>query len=87
MSQAVQIVGAVLILGGFALAQCRVLPLGSYTYLLVNLLGAGALAGAAFVERQWGFFALNSVWALVSAVSLARRTRVSGNASRGNEIG
>jgi hypothetical protein len=75
MSQAVQIVGAVLILAAFALAQLRLLPHGSYRYLLLNLLGAGALAGDAFVERQWGFFALNSVWAAVSTASLAARLR------------
>jgi len=75
MSQGVQITGAVLILGAFALAQVRLLPHASYRYLLLNLVGAGLLAGDAFVERQWGFFALNSVWAAVSTVSLAVRLR------------
>lgn len=75
MSQAVQIVGAVLILAAFALVQFRVLSSSSLVYLLLNLVGAGALAGSAFHERQWGFFVLNGVWTLVSAVSLALRAR------------
>lgn len=75
MSQGVQIFGAVLILTAFALAQFRVLSPSSVAYLLLNLVGAGALAADAFHERQWGFFVLNGVWTLVSAVSLGLRTR------------
>jgi membrane-bound ClpP family serine protease len=75
VSQAVQIFGAVLILTAFALAQFRVLLPSSFAYLLLNLVGAGALAADAFHERQWGFFVLNGVWTLVSAVSLALRRR------------
>lgn len=75
MSQGVQIFGAVLILTAFALGQFRVLSPSSVAYLLLNLVGAGALAADAFHERQWGFFVLNGVWTLVSAVSLGLRTR------------
>jgi hypothetical protein len=75
VSQAVQIFGAVLILTAFALAQFRVLSPSSFAYLLLNLVGASALAADAYHERQWGFFVLNGVWTLVSAVSLALRTR------------
>jgi membrane-bound ClpP family serine protease len=75
VSQAVQVAGAVLILTAFALVQFRVLSSSSLAYLLLNLIGAGALAASAFHERQWGFFVLNGVWTIVSAVSLALRTR------------
>ena len=75
MSQAVQIFGAVLILTAFALVQFRLSSPSSLVYLLLNLFGAGALAADAFHERQWGFFVLNGVWTLVTAASLARRTR------------
>ena len=70
-----QVFGAVLILTAFALVQFRVLSASSLAYLLLNLVGAGALAGSAFYESQWGFFVLNGVWTLVSAVSVALRTR------------
>ena len=67
MSQGVQIFGAVLILAGFVLAQFKVLNQRSLTYLLLNLAGSALLAINAFVEEQWGFVLLESVWAVVSA--------------------
>lgn len=70
MSQVVQVVGSLLVLAGFALAQRGVLDQKSLTYLVLNLVGSAILAGGAAVERQWGFLLLESVWAVVSAVSL-----------------
>ena len=67
MSQAVQIFGAVLILAGFVLAQFHVLNQRSLTYLMFNLAGSLLLAVNAYVEEQWGFVMLESVWAAVSA--------------------
>jgi len=71
MSQLVQIVGSLLVLAGFALAQRGVLDQKSRRYLIVNLVGSALLAGDAIVEAQWGFLLLEGVWALVSLVSLA----------------
>ncbi len=71
MGQAVQIVGSLLVLAGFALAQRGVLHQKSRSYLLLNLTGSAVLAVEAVVERQWGFLLLEGVWAIVSAASLA----------------
>jgi hypothetical protein len=66
MSQVLQILGAIMILAPFALAQFRVLGQQSFHYLFLNLLGSSLLAGLALEEHQWGFLLLEGVWALVS---------------------
>ena len=70
MEQVVQIVGALLILAGFAGLQLGRISAVSRTYLWLNLVGAIILAVLAFVEEQWGFLLLEGVWSLVSAWSL-----------------
>jgi len=69
MSQALQIIGALLVLAGFVLAQARVLDPRRFTYLALNLVGSATLALLAFEDRQWGFLLLEGVWALVSLAS------------------
>ena len=66
MDQVAQIVGALLILGAFVLAQRKKLDTGSTTYLLLNVAGATVLAVVAAMGRDWGFLLLEGVWALVS---------------------
>jgi hypothetical protein len=75
MSQVFQVLGALLVLAGFALAQFRVLDPRSYPYLLLNLVGSAILAVLALDERQWGFLLLEGVWALVSSLGLVARAR------------
>ena len=53
MAQAAQIVGALLILAAYVLAQFRVLDQQSWWYLWLNLVGAAALTVLAWHERQW----------------------------------
>ncbi|GAB3803336.1 hypothetical protein GCM10028798_22010 [Humibacter antri] len=79
----IQVVGSLLVLAGFALAQWGVLNPKSATYLVLNVVGSSILAADAVVEAQWGFLLLEGVWAIVSLVSLvgvmrARRNVVSG---------
>ena len=70
MAQAIQIIGALVILGAFAANQLGELPTDSRLYLLVNLVGSIVLAIIAVVEGQIGFILLEGVWAAVSAWSL-----------------
>ena len=56
----------------FALAQARALTPTARAYLVLNVAGASILAVDAFVEQQWGFLLLESVWALIAASGLAR---------------
>jgi hypothetical protein len=73
--QLVQIVGALLILSGFVLAQFGVLDPRSVSYLIVNLVGSAVLTVDAFREAQWGFVLLEAVWAIVSAFGLVQLAR------------
>jgi hypothetical protein len=75
MSLIVQVAGALAILAAFAAAQARVVGVRSWSYLWLNFGGALALCIDAWHEEQWGFFLLEGVWALVSAVGLAGRLR------------
>ena len=75
MAQLAQVIGAVLILVAYALAQFGALNQRSYWYIGLNLVGATALAILAWHEEQWGFLLLEGVWALVSAVALVQQLR------------
>ncbi len=70
MTQVIQIVGALIILGAFAASQVGELPNDSRLYLVLNVVGSTILAVLAAVEGQIGFLLLEGVWALVSAWSL-----------------
>ncbi len=75
MDQVIQVVGALMILAGFAGTQAGRLRADSRTYLVLNLVGSAVLAVLAFEERQWGFVLLEGVWAGVSLWSLSRVLR------------
>lgn len=70
MAQAIQIVGALIILTAFAANQLGELETDSRLYLLLNLVGSVVLAILAVVEGQIGFILLEGVWAAVSGWSL-----------------
>jgi len=73
MTDLLQILGAVLVLGAFTASQLGRLDPRAVPYLAVNAVGAGLLAVLALLGRDWGFLLLEGVW---SAVSLASLTRV-----------
>jgi len=70
MTELVQIVGAILVLAGFAAAQLGRVSAKSVGYLVLNLVGSALLAAVAVVGSDWGFLLLEGVWAVVSLVSL-----------------
>ena len=70
--QVVQVAGALLILLAFTGAQVGIVQPRSLSYLVLNVLGAGTLTVLAAIERQYGFLLLESVWTVVSVVSLAQ---------------
>lgn len=75
MEQLVQIVGAVLILVAFAAAQFGAMDPHSRRYLVLNFVGSAILAVLAWVESQWGFLLLETVWAAVSLWGLIQLRR------------
>jgi hypothetical protein len=81
-SQAISIVGAVLVLAAFGALQFRVVGPTHRGYLAANILGSGSLAVAATIEGLWAFVALNTIWGLVSlrslVVALTKGTEASG---------
>ena len=90
MHQMIQLLGALLVLAGFVLAQRGVLDPRSRIYLLVNFLGSSVLAVDAWFGAQWGFFVLEGVWAVVSAgglVGTRRRAAQTSSSSTRTENG
>ena len=67
MSQALQVLGSLLILAAFYAIQKGRLTTKSVVYQALNFAGADVLAASA---RQPGFFLLEFCWALLAARSL-----------------
>ena len=75
MDQAVQLVGAVLILTAFVLTQQRRMAMDSVAYLALNAVGAALLAVVAVLDRDIGFTLLEATWTVVSTAGLIRCLR------------
>jgi hypothetical protein len=75
MVQVFQLIGAALILIGFAGTQRGTMSPHSVAYLALNLAGALVLTGVALYGEDWGFLLLEVVWAVVSAWSLVKVMR------------
>jgi hypothetical protein len=73
--QLLQLVGAMMVLAGFAMVQFGFVPATAMGYLALNLAGSAILAVLALHERQWGFLLLEAVWAIVSARGLVAAAR------------
>lgn len=73
--QLLSLLGAIAILLAFAGNQFRWMSVSSFAYLSLNAGGAGILTVTAWLEQQWGFLLLESVWTLVSLYGLLRLPR------------
>lgn len=71
----VQIVGAVMVLICFLLAQVNRVNTAGYPYLVTNLVGSFAMTLTAVIAHEWGFVFLEGIWGLVSMWGLAQRLR------------
>jgi hypothetical protein len=68
----VQIIGAVGVLAGYALAQFGRLSQKAPTYLGLNFFGGLLLTIDATIRREWGFLLLEGAWTAVSIVGLVQ---------------
>ncbi len=68
--QGLEIVGAILILAAYGLAQFRGMNRHGLPFLLLNAVGSLILGGIAAVHAQWGFLLVYAVWAVVALVGL-----------------
>jgi hypothetical protein len=73
MSEMLQMLGAILILGAFALLQFHRASDQSYPYLLLNLIGSTLLAIVVFTSHQWGLLLLEGAWTLIALRSIIAR--------------
>ncbi|MFT4041388.1 MAG: hypothetical protein QM692_24610 [Thermomicrobiales bacterium] len=73
--QALEIVGAVLILAAYGLAQFRGLNRHGLPFLLLNAVGSVILGAIAAVHGQWGFLLVYAVWAVVALAGLVSSRR------------
>ncbi len=70
--QIISLLGAALILAAYVAPQLGRMRPGSTAYNALNLVGSALLAYVAIVESQYGFIALEGVWAVVSLYALLR---------------
>jgi len=75
MDQLVQVAGALLILVAFTAAQFGAMDPHSRIYLILNLFGSLVLTVLAWLDQQWGFLLLETVWAAVSLWGLIQLSR------------
>ena len=66
LEQIVEVAGAVMILAAYGLAQFAGLDRHGRPCLSLNVIGGVILAILAGSSRQWGFFLLQTIWALIA---------------------
>ena len=74
-AQLIQIVGALLNMGAFALLHFEIAPSSALRYLIPNWLGSVLLVMSAYVDRQWGFLMLETAWVVVTGYAIAGKIR------------
>ncbi len=77
LSIAIQLVGAALNMGAFALLHFEIAPSAALRYLVPNFLGSVILVGSAYYDEQWGFFLLEAAWVVVTGYAIIKRRPVS----------
>jgi hypothetical protein len=75
MLQALELLGALLIIGAFAAQQFGRMDASSALYHALNAVGAGLLAALALHHRQAEFLLLEATWCALSVFSLVTRRR------------
>lgn len=75
IDQLIAIVGAAMVLIGYAGYQLGWLTREQRIYSFLNFAGSSLLLWVAVVDRRWGFILLESVWALISLPPLIRPPR------------
>jgi hypothetical protein len=89
MGQAVQLVGAMLIVSAYVAYQKDRLRLDSVQFLGMNMVGAGILTVVAAVNRDLGFLLLEGMWTWVSGRGFrrARKARQTAKRDKGSGSG
>lgn len=73
---AIQLFGAALNMGAFALLHFEIAPSSALRYLVPNFVGSVVLVASAYHDAQWGFFLLESAWVVVTAHAMMKRRPV-----------
>jgi len=68
-----QLIGAALNMGAFGMLHFGIAAAGALRYLVPNLIGSIVLVVTAWLDRQWGFLALEAAWVLVLVHAMAAR--------------
>jgi hypothetical protein len=73
--QVISVVGSLLIVAAYAANQFRLISPANISYSVLNVVGSLVLGVIALLEEQWGFPLLETVWSVVSLVSLVNLLR------------
>ena len=82
LDQSVQLLGALLILVGYACTQLGVMHAKSIPYLLLNFAGGVLLGLSALNQFNWGFVLLEGTWAALSLWSLITTVRAANKGAK-----
>lgn len=72
-AQLIQVIGALLNMGAFALLHFEVAPSSALRYLIPNWLGSVLLVLSAYADHQWGFLMLEAAWVVVTGYAITAR--------------
>lgn len=75
VEQGIEILGALLLLAAYALAQFFGLNRQGYPFLLLNVGGGLILSVLGSIHQQWGFVLVQVVWTLVACWGIVGRLR------------